>query len=250
MSSNHQNPNCNFAEPLISYLYGEINGAEKVEFETHLESCAACYNELAEFGLARSAVQEWRSIEFEKLATPLFEIPANKTESLTAARPQSWFAGLSALLSFKPALAMSALAVIIGLFGFAVFVSNFKGASEMAKKSGEQNVMLPNVSPTIEKTVEQPKIIADKNEGEIVAPTKVVDKNQEKPKTTAMKTALTVPKKYPTGAATVRAVENRNKEKPKPNAAPRVKVLRLSDEEETEDNSVRLADLFDEIETR
>ncbi len=249
-NNNHQNPTCTFAESLVSYLYGEISDANKVEFEIHLESCANCHNELVQFGFARSAVQEWRSVEFEKLATPVFDVPTGNSKSPTAARPLSWFAEFSELFKFKPAMAMAAFAVAVGLFGFAVFMFDFKGEGEIAKKSDDQNMIQPDISPTLEKKGEQSETNIGKDEDKIVEPTKINNKNQVKLKTTANKDKLTTPGKYPAGVVTIRTVENTRKGNPKPNALPKTKVPRLSDEEETEDNSVRLADLFDEIETR
>ena len=256
LNNNHKNPACAFAEPLISYLYGEIGGAEKVEFEAHLKSCAACSNELAELGFARTAVQEWRVEEFDKLATPIFEVPSNFVENpAVAANPRSWFSDWRQIFSFKPALALSAMAIVIALFGVSLFVFNFKSGNEIAGKTSNE-IVKTNVSPTIEKTVQQLNDTAGNNADKAIAfpenlPPKFADKKSVAPKSPTIKVSMNAPKNNSTGGAAIRIVQNTNRENKKSPAAPKSsKIPSLIDSPEEEDNSVRLADLFDEIGTR
>lgn len=257
LNNNHKNPACAFAEPLISYLYGEIGGVEKVEFEAHLKSCADCSNELAELGFARTAVQEWRVEEFDKLATPIFEVPSNFVENpAVAANPRSWFSDWRQIFSFKPALALSAMAIVVALFGVSLFIFNFKSGNEIALKTTNEKIVKTSVSPTVEKIVQRPNDVAGNNADKAVAspenlPSKVADKKSVAPKSPTLKVSMNTPKNNSTGGAAIRVVQNTNRENKKPPAAPKSsKIPSLIDSPEEEDNSVRLADLFDEIGTR
>lgn len=257
LNNNHKNSVCAYAEPLISYLYGEIGNAEKAEFEAHLKICTACSNELAEFGFARSAVQEWRIEEFDKLATPIFNIPADviKTKTIAAKASRSWFADWRQVFSFKPALAMSAFAAVVVLFGVTLLVFNFKPGNEIAGNNDNPKLVKTIVSPTVENVIELPKTIADDNFQKSAAPigdlpTKAIDKKPVAPKNPPIKVSTNAPKNNLPQVVPVRAIQDTNKGNQKATAVQKSKVPRLTDAEEEEDNSVRLADLFDEIETR
>jgi hypothetical protein len=54
-------PACEHAEELISYLYNEASAAEAKDFERHMRGCVSCRTELAEFGIVRESVGEWRT---------------------------------------------------------------------------------------------------------------------------------------------------------------------------------------------
>lgn len=260
-NNNHKNSNCAFAEPLISYLYGESGAAEKIEFETHLETCAGCVNELTEFAFARSAVREWRGLEFDQLATPIFEIPAANVQLQPLAQnSRSRFSDWRRIFTFKPALGMAVCALLIGLFGAAIFIFNAPGENEIAGSTGNQNTLKTVVAPANEKITEQPKQIAADNHENSAAPsaplpTKAVDKKFAAPKVATVKVAANAPVSKLPEMAPIRVVQNTNGKNAvqtdqKATVAEKTKNSRLTEVEDEEDNSVRLADLFDEIGTK
>ena len=259
-NNNHKNSNCAFAEPLISYLYGESGAAEKIEFETHLETCAGCVNQLTEFAFARSAVREWRGLEFDQLATPIFEIPAASVQLPPLAQnARSRFSDWRRIFTFKPALGTAVCALLIGLFGAAIFIFNAPGENEIAGSTGNQNT-LKTVVPANEKITEQPKQIAANNYENSAAPpaplpTKTVDKKFAAPKAATLKVAANAPVRKLPETASTRVVQNTNGKNAvqtdqKAPVAEKIKNSRLTGAEDEEDNSVRLADLFDEIGTK
>lgn len=76
---------CDRAEQLVTYFYGEANVAEADEFQHHLAQCAACREELTAFDSVRRAVDAWRSEALDQATAPSFQfqiIPAS-----TAAKP-------------------------------------------------------------------------------------------------------------------------------------------------------------------
>jgi hypothetical protein len=64
---------CARAEDLVTFFYGEANEATQKSFEQHLDTCAACRDELAAFGPVREAVREWRAEVFDRV--PALALP-------------------------------------------------------------------------------------------------------------------------------------------------------------------------------
>jgi hypothetical protein len=87
--------NCERANDLIAYLYGEANEFEARKFERHMQECARCKAEFAEFSQIRQSIVAWRD------------------ESLSAA----WLSGAVAVASSEPrAQKKSALAALREIF--------------------------------------------------------------------------------------------------------------------------------------
>ena len=262
MSNNsYKNSDCAFAEPLISYFYGESGAAEKIEFETHLETCAGCVNQLTEFAFARSAIREWRGLEFDRLATPIFEIPAKSVyPQPSAENPRSRFSDWRRIFTFKPALGMAAGVLLIGLCGAAIFIFNAPGENEIAGSTGNQNTLKTAVAPANEKFAARPNQIAADNHENSAAPsaplpTKAVDKKFAAPKAPTVKVSANAPVNKLPEMVPSRVVQKTNGKNAvqtdqKAAVAEKTRNPRLTEAEDEEDNSVRLADLFDEIGTK
>lgn len=250
LNYNDKNSDCANAELLISYLYDETSQTEKIVFETHLKDCAACSEELKEFNFARTAVQDWRVADFDSLPTPIFEIPAQTIVQSTAEKSASWFNNLKLIFSFKPALAMSALVVLIALFGIAAFVFNFKTEdNSLAENIKDKELTKTTVSPTVEKKNEnKAEEIASKVESNesksTIAPVKTVEKNSPTVKSATVKVS-----NQNTKNISIKAVQNDTKKPLNKNIAPKSDVPQMVEADDEEDDSIRLADLFDEIGT-
>lgn len=248
---NDKNSDCANAELLISYLYDETSQAEKTAFETHLKDCAACSEELNGFNFARIAVQEWRVADLDSLPTPIFEIPAQTIVQSKSEKSVSWFDNLNQIFSFKPALAMSALIVLIALFGIAAFVFNFKTENDsIAENVKDKELTKTTVSPTVEKKGERKveeinsKVESDETKS-ISAPEKIIEKNSLPVKSaTTVKVSNQTTKNIP-----VKAVQNDTKKVTNKNIAPKSDVPPIVEADDEEDDSIRLTDLFDEIGT-
>lgn len=57
----------NRGETIISYLYGELDPAERTRFTGHLAACRECAQELAELGAVRSQLAQWTPPEPKQL---------------------------------------------------------------------------------------------------------------------------------------------------------------------------------------
>lgn len=119
MSEKNCNTNCPHAAEIVSYLYNEIGAGEKAIFESHLATCRDCAAELADFSLARFAVKDWRDAEFARLETPPIEIPFETSPSKKAdsAVSDSFLARLRRFFSPRPmwATGAAALAIVLGV---------------------------------------------------------------------------------------------------------------------------------------
>ena len=95
---------CERAEDLVTYLYGEAAPAEARSFNTHLNTCAVCRDELAAFGGVRSQVGvlcEEAVSAAPRLDTAKAFAPASNVAE-RAARKHSAVAALREFLSLSP----------------------------------------------------------------------------------------------------------------------------------------------------
>lgn len=92
---------CDERERLIEYLYGEANDPERREFERHLETCAACRDEVSAFGAVRTDLLAWDVPEHGSVWKPF-----------APARVTPWWREV-------PAWAMAAAAAVIFAIGAA-----------------------------------------------------------------------------------------------------------------------------------
>ena len=223
------NVNCKYANEIVPYMYGELASSATAEFESHLLECQLCTDEFAELSAARYEVYDWKKLEFDPLATPVFEIPF---EDVAAS---SWIEKLRAAFSgwAMPAAAFGGIAIIVALV--AVFaISRFEpGPATVAKRDtnspANENTNTRNTAPsTSVKTEPDPAV-----------------------KSAATGAERTPPRALPVKDTTPRrAVRTQQAVAPRVTNAPSPNVPRLNDFAEEEDNSLRLAELFEDIDTR
>lgn len=254
---NGHNPSCGFAGDIVSYLYDEIDPAEKLKFESHLAGCQSCGPELAAFSNVRSSVIDWRTEEFGWLPSPQIVIPyemAEEAPAVAEAAPRGTIlTGFKRLFSFAPwppaFAAFGALAILAGLAFFAFTYLN-RGDNNLAdnrnpvktvptvdpgKAPGkdeiaEANTNASNGVKTPEQAALPPKNIAPENGPQKIS---AVTTNAPKDK------GLPAPK------------DTRTPNKPgDKNTTEKQKAPSLNNYADDEDTTLRLADLFEEIDTR
>lgn len=243
MLDNTQNSTCEFAEELVSYLYDEMNGADKSRFENHLEACEPCRDELAEFSLARASIQEWHDKEFMPLANPAIKIPYPQKSS------RSWFVAVRELFTLSPAwmtasTAFAALAICAALF--AVVVSSLRDDENVVQQT-ENNKVIP--SPTTGNQ-NQNSNVSEANQDKQTpdnSPQPPVKNPTPKPVKTAVEPTKVVAKPQ---NATVKTVQPKTSEKivKPPVKTPKQKVPGFVDEDD-DDDSLTLLDLLEKIGT-
>jgi hypothetical protein len=168
LNQNNHNSSCNYAEQLVSFVYGEITVDEKNVFEVHLQNCSICADEAASFGFVRSSIQEWRAEDFAKLSIPAIEINSLQKNSPAL---NSWLETIRAYFSpSRIGLATGFAAILIfgGLFWF------FTGIANNSNVAGNRVETNQNVvhSAIIETTAPEPdtKPEISKNEETVKAP--------------------------------------------------------------------------------
>lgn len=243
--SKKQNPSCTFGEEVVSYLYDEMTGAIKVEFENHLTNCSSCPDELAAFTSVRSKVKNWREVEFNGLATPLIEIPYEKDQNMQipAATQDSvsWIERLSGILSLSPALmktsgAFAALAIVLGLGWFLISSLSNKDINTAENIPGETKSNLVVDSEEKVSDAQKPREIEQD-------PVLVEDKS-----TPVEKSPVKV--KQPSFKRTAKRKSSRaRKRKAQPRPVPVREMPRLTEvlAVEQTDDEIRLTDMFDEV---
>jgi hypothetical protein len=255
MNNNQKHSNCGFSEQLVSYLYGESGIAEKAVFETHLKSCAGCAEELEAFSGVHFSINDWKLQEFAGLAAPSIEIPYEKAAIMPeeSSVSDSWWSTLRGVFSPSSrgwSLAAASFAVIAVVVGISLFALNSRKDKDVAGS----NKTNPVVLPTAEKTAEPTNAKTDQNK----QPDKEVTPQKE-PKSTLPEIAIAPdPKnnrivKASNNPRPVQRNGNPNVQKgieakrPNKNNETAPKIMPADDEE---DNTLRLAELFDEIDTK
>lgn len=256
-NNNHKTSACDFAESLISYLYDEIGTAEKWDFEEHLKDCAACRDELAAVGFARTAIREWRADEFDALATPRFAIPLTvRSVETPAVTPESrsWFDGWRQIFTLKPALALSVSMILIALFGATFLLFNAENDDRIAGGIVNRQEINAAVSPTGERKIELSKETIDDQAAPPLKAisSKPVDKNASAaPKTSTVKVSSGTSKNNSKVVSEPTKINQKTRRDVRlPANASKNRVPNLTETADEEDDAIRLADLFDEIETR
>lgn len=268
LSNNRHNSNsCAFGEQIVSYLYNEAGALDKNEFETHLSDCAACADELSGFGFVRSSISEWRKEEIFALELPALEIPSMKTTkvvetSTIAAESGSWLADLRGLFSLSPKLAFgsAAFAFAIVCVGLSLVILNYSG-NETIAENGNQNSGKILASNKTDKGIEANPLKPqdEKNSIEKDSPQKFValdNQSDEKLPTVKKDSAVKVTNSAPKNKLAapklnnIEASANNLYKKNKTDNTRKQEVPKLSDFDEDEDESLRLTDLFAEIDTK
>ena len=222
--------NCKHSNGIVPYMYGELATSVATEFESHLLECELCTDEFAALSSARYEVYDWKKLEFDPLATPTFELPFREIAGA------SWVEKLRAAFSgwAMPAAAFGGVAIIVALV--AVFAVSRYEANTTTIAKRDVNV------PTNENT------------------------NRKKPETlpvttapeTSVKSDVVEPERNAPRAIAVKDTTPHRSVKVQPAVAPRSirttpqtsNVPRLNEFAEEEDSSLRLAELFEDIDTR
>lgn len=242
---NSKNSTCGYSEQLVTYIYGESGDAEKQKFAAHLEACTDCSQELAAFSALRSSFENWKN-EFSGLETPPIEIPYETRLEIKNAsgNRKIWLKNLRDFFSGVPMwqIASVSLPVLLICFGLVFFALNWKTTEEIAE--GNRNPLKSSVSPeteTIENKIVQPN--ADKPKPNEITLTEQKPQNQNSVKNGSN---IQTNKRNEAKNQGSRPGNDRKKER----KSNKEKLPDLMPYTDYEDNTLRLTDLFSEIDTR
>lgn len=264
-SDNHKHA-CEFAEESVAFLYGEMDEAQNAKFSLHLKNCSSCADELKAFSSIHSAIQNWKSAEFDVLAAPVIEIPKDLRQKFGAevSVSNSWLANLRERFSFTLGwVQVGAFAALLISLAFGLYFLSFSGNQELASKKNETKIFTEAAPRSVDKNAVNAKSDSDfQNQGistesensktsdsltyvqpdEKISRTKksvpakvLVNLKNSGVTEKSLKQPLNRKIKAPENYANAAQVNNRNL--PKLNNLP----------EEAEEEDLRLADLFNEI---
>ncbi|MEP6902125.1 MAG: hypothetical protein ABJA66_10270 [Actinomycetota bacterium] len=255
LNGNHKNSGCGFSEKLISYLYNESVGTEKVEFEAHLKKCSGCADEFADFSGVHFSINDWKLKEFALLETPIIEIPYEKHEKPVevSSLKGSWLSGLRNLFALSPAwsLATASLVVLVVCVGIGLMILNSRQPNEVA--GTDKNQSKPTISPTAEKTPPQSNTNVIENNSPNKQPKPIDAPKPSQPEVAVSNsTNSTNNRVVKVSTGNQRPIQKpgniRNNEVKDTNKNQKIQQKAVEDDEE--DNTLRLAELFDEIDTK
>jgi hypothetical protein len=253
MSNNHKNSGCGYEAQLVSCLYGEASAQEIEAFESHSQTCLKCAAEFESFAGVQFSINDWKAKEFAALETPRIEIPYEKPtrENEPSGREVSWSAGLRDLFSLSPAkwLATASIAVLLVCVGIVWSALNDSKDDSIAGQNDTRSNAV--IAPTVEKTPEVSRADSNQNkpseneEQRVLAPKTSPSENVG---STESKNKKSLPKanvqRQPQKAdATNRPKTIESKRDMKNNQQVAPKIV----EDEDEDDTLRLAELFEEI---
>jgi len=118
---------CGDSASLISYLYDEIEPAERAIVTTHLTVCAACTAELAALGATRAQLSSWAPPGVELGFRVVSEAP--RAEVL---RPARWWG--------RPVTVWAQAAAAVALFGVGLTLGVFRGATQQGRPLQQEAV--------------------------------------------------------------------------------------------------------------
>lgn len=268
LDKNKFNPACSNSEQIISYFYKEMDAAEKNNFEVHLLNCAACIDELSGFDTVHSSISEWRSVEFNNLETPEFNfLPRAREVFVASSLPaeNNWWITLRDRY-FSPLMiwATPALAVLLICFGLTYIFYNLQN-TEVAEIDtiDKSNIVSPAIKTNnlgIQKDsnsniIEKPSENFSSEEKQLNVQTTIASSNVLRAGNYAVKIANNSNRTANRKSVSARKFPPFNKKsgnsaeiKKTPSSKTR-NIPFLADIEEIEDDSLRLADLFDDADT-
>lgn len=242
MNSRKSNFDCSNKDVLVAYLYDEMPERERAFFEGHLVDCQSCIDEFAALSNARYSVYEWQKLEFAPMETPVFEIPRLENAGLMAAT--RFVDRVRAFFAFKPGFmvagSFAALAFAV-LLSYVVFVGF--DAAEGLVASDQRATIEP---PVMEKPLasHSPAPAARPDDNVVVSELPEVEDSIDK----TVKPSYTVaPEKRPTSAHRPAKTRRRTVEPVDQTAISSRTSYRLNDFDDPSDDSLRLADLLDEV---
>jgi anti-sigma factor RsiW len=132
---------CDDKATLVAYLYGEIDPAARQAVDAHLESCAACADEVTALGGVRSGLGVWAPPDVE---LDFQIVRKSQQPSATVLRPAQWW-------STVPAWAQAAAAILVVAAGLSIAnLQVSSGPNGFSVSTGWMAPAAPALSETID----------------------------------------------------------------------------------------------------
>ena len=146
MRDMHERPVCHRAEDLVTYLYGEANKADALDFRNHLRQCDSCRSEFTVFNQVHDSIELWRNealgASFNPAAIPA-EAAIGSPQSIRHERK------LSALAAFREFFTGSSLwlrgatafaALLLCVLGIMIVARTSRRPVDIAKNGNHEEM--------------------------------------------------------------------------------------------------------------
>lgn len=154
---------CEFGESIVSYLYDELPLLERARFEDHLPDCTSCTDDFAGVANARYEVYEWTKV-FAEVPTPQFTVPYDEPVTLVEKVRHAFRFNWG-----WPAAGAFASIALVAVLGYLVFIPNdseLAGVGPVADNTPDVTVVAieppqadaPDVVPTLEREASKTKV--------------------------------------------------------------------------------------------
>jgi hypothetical protein len=143
MLQNIETQTCSRADDLVAYLYQEASQQEALDFESHMQHCAACSEELVAFREVHTSVGAWRRQSLSFLQSNALEMNAASAQvtRTNERQPSSALAALKDFFTLSPVWMRASVALATLLIcALAAF-----GLARLAK--GPQTVVVETKVP-------------------------------------------------------------------------------------------------------
>jgi hypothetical protein len=228
MLNNRNNTGCGFGDEIVSYMYGELAAVDCERFESHLLTCTACTDEFAAIADARYSVFDWRKCEFAALETPAIVIPYDRPD-IQAERIGAFAAFGEMVRSWRLAFATALIAIAAVTILTLGYLSK---PQQVTISSVPTEVKKPDTIHSV--ATEHKKVTTLKPEIESVKHVDLRPKTIHPVKAREVKPMARPHSVLPTSTVADQTVKSGVTKAPV-----------LSNYDENEDKSLRLADLFD-----
>jgi hypothetical protein len=237
MNTGRDKNSCLFGEELVSYIYDELPAGGRTAFEDHLLSCTNCVEAFAAVSEARLGVYEWHRDEFLPLETPAFEIPYERP--VIVSEPEfSWLDALRGI--FTPArLAAAGGAFAVLAFAFGTFFILTSPSEPLVADAND------TVRPAVVSDLPETKISRPEGGTQMTLVESPV--SETKAERINAKAAQNASRSIQSRASNKHVIR---KDQDQTQATRSTSVPRLGTYDEPEDNSLRLADLVADIDTK
>lgn len=231
MKNGDYSNSCLFGEELVSYVYSELPSSARVAFENHLLNCSDCTDEFAVVSVSRLGIYEWHRDDFLPLETPVFEIPYARP--VVASEPSiGWLDALRGLFSpARLAVTGGAFAVLAIAFG-AIYVS-----------------LPPNGSLITDANKKVSSVSIPENPAPSAVKPQFAEKKDPEVNDVGTIQASSKPSQRTTRPVQAKLTKRNSDRQIQAKASQPAMVPRLGTYVETEDKSLRLADLVADIDT-
>ena len=229
---------CPQGEDMLAYLYDELPPYGRERFEAHLESCFECIDEFAELAVSKYSVFEWKSVEFAPLPTPKFVFPIERK-----AQAASWFDGVRNAFAWNSWAVAGGAAAIMLLAVMGIALWNVQPDVNIAVNEPEPAIENSPANVTTSQPVSK---IADSERAATVTAVEpqqlpvTVHQTSTKRKKPTVARAVTV-RRAPTVTPQPRRVTANERLQNSPTLGQYI---------EDQDESLRLSDIFDDLDSR